>query len=49
MSNLNTIRTDVVGSLLRPAAVIEARKKFDAGRSARQRCTRSRMMPCVVR
>jgi 5-methyltetrahydropteroyltriglutamate--homocysteine methyltransferase len=31
MSNLNTIRTDVVGSLLRPAAVIEARKKFDAG------------------
>ena len=31
MSNLNTIRTDVVGSLLRPAAVIEERKRFDAG------------------
>jgi len=31
MSDLKTIRTDVVGSLLRPAAVIEARKKFDAG------------------
>jgi 5-methyltetrahydropteroyltriglutamate--homocysteine methyltransferase len=31
MTDLHTIRTDVVGSLLRPAAVIEARKKFDAG------------------
>jgi len=31
MTDLNTIRTDVVGSLLRPSAVIEARKKFDAG------------------
>ena len=31
MSDLKTIRTDVVGSLLRPAAVIEARKKFDEG------------------
>jgi 5-methyltetrahydropteroyltriglutamate--homocysteine methyltransferase len=31
MTDLNTIRTDVVGSLLRPAAVIDARKKFDAG------------------
>ena len=31
VTDLNTIRTDVVGSLLRPAAVIEARKKFDAG------------------
>lgn len=31
MASLDTIRTDVVGSLLRPAAVIEARKKFDAG------------------
>ena len=31
MSDLRTIRTDVVGSLLRPAAVIAARKKFDQG------------------
>jgi 5-methyltetrahydropteroyltriglutamate--homocysteine methyltransferase len=31
MSDLPTIRTDVVGSLLRPAAVIEARKRFDEG------------------
>jgi len=31
MTDLRTIRTDVVGSLLRPAAVIEARKKFDQG------------------
>jgi methionine synthase II (cobalamin-independent) len=31
MTDLRTIRTDVVGSLLRPAAVIEARKRFDAG------------------
>lgn len=30
MTNLDIIRTDVVGSLLRPAAVIEAREKFDA-------------------
>jgi methionine synthase II (cobalamin-independent) len=29
MSDLRTIRTDVVGSLLRPAAIIEARKRFD--------------------
>jgi 5-methyltetrahydropteroyltriglutamate--homocysteine methyltransferase len=32
MTNLNTIRTDVVGSLLRPAAVIEARRNFDEGK-----------------
>ena len=32
MSDLHTIRTDVVGSLLRPAAVIEARKALDEGR-----------------
>ncbi len=31
MTDLRTIRTDVVGSLLRPAAVIEARKRFDEG------------------
>src|SRR6185295_19450222 len=31
MSDLRAIRTDVVGSLLRPAAVIEARKAFDEG------------------
>jgi len=31
MSDLRTIRTDVVGSLLRPAAIIEARKRFDEG------------------
>jgi 5-methyltetrahydropteroyltriglutamate--homocysteine methyltransferase len=32
MTDLRTIRTDVVGSLLRPAAVLEARKAFDSGR-----------------
>ena len=32
MIDLRTIRTDVVGSLLRPAAVIEARKRFDEGK-----------------
>jgi len=32
MTDLRTIRTDVVGSLLRPPAVIEARKAFDEGR-----------------
>jgi methionine synthase II (cobalamin-independent) len=31
MTDLRTIRTDIVGSLLRPAAVIEARKRFDDG------------------
>jgi 5-methyltetrahydropteroyltriglutamate--homocysteine methyltransferase len=31
VTDLQTIRTDVVGSLLRPAAVIEARKQFDQG------------------
>ena len=32
MIDLNKIRTDVVGSLLRPAAVIDARKRFDEGK-----------------
>jgi len=32
MTDLRTVRTDVVGSLLRPAAVIEARKAFDDGK-----------------
>ena len=32
MADLRTIRTDVVGSLLRPTAVIEARKSFDEGK-----------------
>jgi len=32
MSDLDTIRTDVVGSLLRPAAVIETRKQVDEGK-----------------
>jgi 5-methyltetrahydropteroyltriglutamate--homocysteine methyltransferase len=32
MTDLRTIRTDVVGSLLRPAAVIEARKQLDEGK-----------------
>jgi len=32
MTDLRTARTDVVGSLLRPVAVIEARKAFDEGR-----------------
>jgi 5-methyltetrahydropteroyltriglutamate--homocysteine methyltransferase len=32
MSDLHTIRTDVVGSLLRPAAVIESRKALDEGK-----------------
>ena len=31
MNNLNIIRTDVVGSLLRPAALKEARTRFDDG------------------
>jgi 5-methyltetrahydropteroyltriglutamate--homocysteine methyltransferase len=31
MSDLRTIRTDVVGSLLRPPILIEARKRFDEG------------------
>jgi 5-methyltetrahydropteroyltriglutamate--homocysteine methyltransferase len=31
MSDLRAIRTDVVGSLLRPAAVIAARQRFDQG------------------
>ena len=31
MADLRTIRTDVVGSLLRPPALIEARKRFDEG------------------
>jgi 5-methyltetrahydropteroyltriglutamate--homocysteine methyltransferase len=32
MSDLRTIRTDVVGSLLRPQAVIEGRKSLDEGK-----------------
>ncbi len=32
MNDLRTARTDVVGSLLRPAAVIEGRKAFDGGK-----------------
>jgi 5-methyltetrahydropteroyltriglutamate--homocysteine methyltransferase len=32
MTDLRTVRTDVVGSLLRPATVIEARKAFDEGK-----------------
>jgi len=32
MTDLRTVRTDVVGSLLRPAAVVEARKALDEGR-----------------
>ena len=32
MSDLKKIRTDVVGSLLRPVAVIEARARFDEGK-----------------
>ena len=32
MSDLRTIRTDIVGSLLRPAAVLEARIRFDDGK-----------------
>jgi 5-methyltetrahydropteroyltriglutamate--homocysteine methyltransferase len=32
MADLRTVRTDVVGSLLRPAAVIESRKAFDDGK-----------------
>jgi 5-methyltetrahydropteroyltriglutamate--homocysteine methyltransferase len=32
MTDLRTVRTDVVGSLLRPAAVIEARKALDEGK-----------------
>ncbi len=32
MTDLRTIRTDVVGSLLRPTALIEARQRFDEGK-----------------
>ena len=32
MTDLRTVRTDVVGSLLRPDAVIEARKAYDEGK-----------------
>ena len=32
MTDLRTVRTDVVGSLLRPAAVIEARQALDEGK-----------------
>src|ERR1700760_668779 len=32
MTDLRTIRTDVVGSLLRPAAVVDARKALDEGK-----------------
>ena len=32
MSDLKTIRTDVVGSLLRPQAVKDARARFDEGK-----------------
>jgi len=32
MNNLNTIRTDVVGSLLRPAGLKDARTRFDDGK-----------------
>jgi 5-methyltetrahydropteroyltriglutamate--homocysteine methyltransferase len=31
MTDLRTIRTDVVGSLLRPADLVEARKRYDEG------------------
>jgi len=32
MTDLRTVRTDVIGSLLRPAAVIESRRALDEGR-----------------
>src|SRR5258708_13262255 len=32
MTDLRTVRTDVVGSLLRPVAVVEARKALDEGK-----------------
>jgi len=32
MNDLRTIRTDVVGSLLRPVAVVEARRRLDEGK-----------------
>src|SRR5581483_12363221 len=31
MTGLDTVRTDVVGSLLRPAALKQARERFDEG------------------
>ena len=47
MSDLNTMRTDVVGSLLRPAAWRQAREQYDAGeidlaalRAVEERCVR---------
>ena len=51
MANLRTIRTDVVGSLLRPAAVIEARKNFDEGKidAAELRATEDDAVRAAVR
>ena len=40
MSSLDTIRTDVVGSLLRPAAWKEARLRFDAGLTFKEELAR---------
>ena len=39
--NLKTIRTDVVGSLLRPAELWDARTRFDQGASSREDLTRA--------
>jgi 5-methyltetrahydropteroyltriglutamate--homocysteine methyltransferase len=51
MKDLRTIRTDVVGSLLRPQAVIEARKQFDEGRIDAQalRATEDEAVRAAVR
>ncbi len=46
---LAKIRTDVVGSLLRPEVVKEARVAFDDGKITERRCTRSRTRRCARR
>ena len=46
---LARVRTDMVGSLLRPQIVKEARIAFDDGKITAERCTPSRTKPCVRR
>ena len=48
MSDLRTIRTDVVGSLLRPEAVKQARVRFDEGKIDAAELRRSRTRRCRV-
>jgi hypothetical protein len=49
MIDLKTIRTDVVGSLLRPQNLKEARVDFDEGVSTRPAFGPSKMAQCKPR